>query len=275
MTKRPARSLLFLTFVFSFSILAAAQSKVASYSLPQAISLERIVRKTFPDYYGREEYHKLEVDGFFPIGWSRDGKFAYYVEPVDEACGCYFVELLIQDLRTDTILWKFKNDPESRVDKDGAPLEDDIRRLWKRNQKLFDAKLNEYGIVPMAHFSLLPRSFSSAGKTYTAKINAAKSNDEDGLNRVKTVSLDFRSPTLGKKTLYSADYRGDMFTSPLDVAVAGAFKSPYENRAAIIIINVQRGWEGPPHTVDVKIVGADLKNGFDKIHTQIPAARSR
>lgn len=263
MAKRPARFLLFLTFIFSFSILASAQ-KSNVYPVPRAVSLERIVRKTFPDYYGQEAYHKLEIDGFFPVGWSRDGKFAYYVEPVDEACGCYFAELRIQDLRTDTILWEFKNDPEKRVDKDGAPLEDDIRKLWKRNQKLFTARLNQYGIVPTAPFSLLPRNFSSMGKMYTARLTATKSNDEDGLDRVKSVSLEFSSPPLGRKNLYKADYSGDMFTSPLDVAVAGAFKSPYENRAAIIIINVQRGWEGPPHTVDIRIAGADLVKGFEK-----------
>lgn len=262
MTKRPARFLLFLAFIFSFSILAAAQS-ATSYSVPRAVSLERIVRRSFPVYYGKEPYNSLLIDGFFPIGWSRDGKFAYYVEPVDEACGCYFAELRIQDLRTDKILWEFKNDPNSRVDKDGSPLEDDIQKLWKRNQKLFAEKLNEHGIVPVARFAMLRRSFSSGGKTYSAKAISKRSGDEDGL-RVKNVVFEVSSPSLGKKTVFSAQYSGEVYESPLDVGVAGAFKSPYENRAAIIMINVQRGWEGPPHTVDVRIAGADLMKGFIK-----------
>jgi hypothetical protein len=29
-----------------------------------------------------------------------------------------------------------------------------------------------------------------------------------------------------------------------------------------VMLKVQRGWEGPPHTVDIKIVGANLDRGF-------------
>ena len=50
----------------------------------------------------------------------------------------------------------------------------------------------------------------------------------------------------------------------LYAAVAGALKSPYENRAAVILLKVQRGWEGPPHTVEFQIAGADLIKGFKK-----------
>ena len=53
-----------------------------------------------------------------------------------------------------------------------------------------------------------------------------------------------------------------MYVSPLDVAVAGAFKSPFENRVAVVMLKVQRGWEGPPHTVEAQIAGADLGSGF-------------
>jgi hypothetical protein len=48
----------------------------------------------------------------------------------------------------------------------------------------------------------------------------------------------------------------------LDAAVVGALKSPFENRVAVIAIEVMRGWEGPPHTADIRIVGADLFGGF-------------
>jgi hypothetical protein len=50
----------------------------------------------------------------------------------------------------------------------------------------------------------------------------------------------------------------------MESAVVGAFKSPFENRAAVVWVRVFRGWEGPPHTVDIRIAGADLANGFRK-----------
>lgn len=192
------------------------------------------------------------------------GKFAYYVEPVDEACGCYFAELRIQDLKTDQIVWQFKNDPESRVGADGAPLEDDIQKLWKRNQERFNEKLNEHKIVP-TRFVLLGRNFNSGGKAYRSKLTTRKDFDEDfGLDRVRSVRLDLYTPTLGSKTIFTAEEKDEKFLSPLDVAVIGALKSPFEDRAAIVMVTLQRGWEGPPHTVDAKIVGADLKNGYKK-----------
>ncbi len=233
------------------------------YDQPRAVDLDRIVRRTFPTYFGREPYQLLYTEGFYPIGWSRDGKFAYYVEPVDEACGCYFAELVIQDLRTDKELWKFRNKPESRMNDKGESIEDDIRKLWQRNQKLFSEKLREHGIVSQSRFALLSRTFVSNGRAYTAKVTARKGYDADDMKRVKNVVLEFSTPRLGKKTAFTAAYKADeMYVAPLEVDVAGVFRSPFENRAAIVMIKVQRGWEGPPHTVKVQIAGADLVSGF-------------
>ena len=240
-------------------------SQSASYSAPRPVSVDRFARRTFKQFYGPQEYNRLYVDGFYPIGWSRDGKFAYYIEPVDEACGCYFAELIIQDLRTDKIVWHFKNDPESRVDKDGAPLPDDMRKLWKRNERAFAEKLRENGIVQQARFTFLPSTFTISGRRYVAKLSKISGDDGDGLTRIKKLTLQFTAPRLGTKILFTEEYKGDqMYTSPLDAAVAGVFKSPFEDRVAVIMLNVQRGWEGPPHTVDFRIAGAHLFNGFIK-----------
>lgn len=240
-----------------------------NYAVPRAVNLDAIVRRSFTKYYVRPYpgamRQQLYTDGFYPIGWSRDGKFAYYIEPVDEACGCYFGELIIQDLRTDNILWHFKNDPQSRVDDKGAPIEDDIRKLWKRNEKMFVDKLREHKIDQFARFALMPATFRSAGKAYAAKVVAVKANDDDGLNRVRRLTLELGSPTLGKKSLFTSDYKADeMWVSPLDATVAGVLKSPFENRVAVVMIKVQRGYEGPPHTVEAQIAGADLTSGFRK-----------
>ncbi|MGB7069283.1 MAG: hypothetical protein WBD22_07295 [Pyrinomonadaceae bacterium] len=266
MKNRPIPSLLLIAFLLS-PFAAAQTNPGANYAIPREVNLDRIVRRSFPGYYGRNYpggiYQRLYTDSFYPIGWSRDGKLAYYVEPVDEACGCYFAELKIVDLRTDTVLWEFNNKPEERTKPTGEILVDDMQQLWKRNRKLFSEKLAEHKIIP-SRFTLLGRSFAAGGKTYTAKMTSPKGTDDDGRDRVKSVRLDLSAPRYGKKTLYSKTYSSDMFTSPLDTAVAGAFKSPFENRAAIVMINVQRGYEGPPHTVDLKITGADLVSGFKK-----------
>ena len=150
-------------------------------------------------------------------------------------------------------------------DKQLTRLEDDIRKLWKRNEKMFADKLREHKIEQVDRFSLQPPTFRSAGKSYSAKVTTVRSNDGDYMRRVRKLDLRLSSPVLGSKSLYSAEYKlADDYSSPLDVAVAGALKSPYENRVAVVMLTVVRGWEGPPHTVGITIAGADLVKGFRK-----------
>ena len=67
----------------------------AFYNKPVELRLERSIRKSFgrylreqaSDFYQRRPFDQLVPESFYPIGWSRVGNFAYYVEPVDEACG--------------------------------------------------------------------------------------------------------------------------------------------------------------------------------------------
>ncbi len=254
-----------LIFIFLPSVTLAQNS----YAMPRAINYEPIARRTFRSFYVRGypggPIQQLSPEGFFPIGWSRDGKFAYYSEPVDEECGCYFAELKIIDLRTDKVLWEFKNKPQERIDAKGTPIADDMQKLWKRNEKMFVEKLREHGIEQTPRFSLLPATFRSGTKSYTAKVTRTKGTDDDGRLRIRQWSLDLTSPTLGKKSLYTRQYKGDeIYVSPLDAAVAGVFLSPFEKRAAVVMIKVQRGWEGPPHNVEPQIAGADLDSGFKK-----------
>ena len=264
-TNRLLQCVVFFAVALACTAPALAQS---NYVMPRSVELDQIVRRNFGSYYVRSfpggPRYRLYTVGFYPVGWSRDGKFAYYLEPVDEECGCYFAQLVIRDLRTDKVLWKFDNDPQKRVDAKGDVIADDMRKLWRRNQKMFSDKLRENGIIPVARFGLLGRSFVSGGHAFTATVIAPKGQDDDGSDRVKSIRVDLGTPALGRKTLYTSDYSANMYTSPLDAAIAGVFKSPYENRVAVVLLEVQRGWEGPPNTVDVDIIGADLTTGFRK-----------
>lgn len=245
-------------------LFAAFAVSAQMYSVPKELNIEKVVEKNFPIYYGHE-YPQLIAEKFFPIGWSRDGKFAYYVEPVDEACGCYFAALVIQDLRTDKILWEFKYNQGKETDDEGnMPPEDSIEKLWAKNQKLFSQKLKENGIQATSGLKLLGNKFANGGRSYTASVEKVFANDDDGTPRIKKVSTFLSSSKLGKKNIYSESFEPDLFAAPLNAAAVGALKSPFENRTAIILIVVRRGWEGPPHTADVRIVGADLLKGFGK-----------
>lgn len=82
--------------------------------------------------------------------------------------------------------------------------------------------------------------------------------------RVNKLSLSVNSPELGRKIIYTSDHSTDEYWFMLDASVIGAIKSPFERRAAIVMAEVMRGYEGPPHTADLRLVGADMVNGFGR-----------
>lgn len=255
---------LILTLLFS----VATQAFTQTYAQPREVPIERLVRQNFTKFYDRSNsYPALIPETFFPIGWSKDGKFAYYSEPVDEACGCYYAYLAIQDMRTDKIIWEFKYDQGDGDDPvTGKRMgQNNIRELWKTNQKLFSEKLAENGIIASRQI-MLGKTFSASGSSYTAKsTKKIGQNVDGGEERVDLYSVSLRSTKLGTKTVFtSEDHTKEDYWFMLDAGLIGAIKSPYENRVALIAIEAMRGYEGPPHTAQIRVVGADLTSGFSK-----------
>lgn len=200
-------------------------------------------------------------ESFFPIGWSKDGKFAYYTEPVDEACGCYFAKLVILDLKSDKVLWSFDFEGELMDQAKMQKSPYDLITLWKNKQKVFSEKLNEHGIVPHRSFAvrLFPAIYK--GDQLKSDLRIVENQDEETapFGIVDKATLQLTSRRYGKKTLFETSYQD---AKPLDMKVLAYSKSPFEERIAVILMEVFRGWEGPPHTGHVKIAGASLTTGF-------------
>jgi hypothetical protein len=108
---------------------------------------------------------------------------------------------------------------------------------------------------------LAAKSFTAAGRSFTAKaVVKMGENPDDHDSRVNYYSLTLISPKLGTKKLFtSEDHSKDDYWFMLDAGVLGVIKSPFEDRVAVVGMQVMRGWEGPPHTGDLRIVGASLK----------------
>lgn len=249
-----------VVFIISSSAFVAAQT----YAVPKKLPIVAAVKREFREWMRTANgYEGLVPETFFPIGWSRDGKFAYYYEPVDEACGCYFANLVIQDMRTDKVLWEFKYNQDDLADRSTGkmPPEDNIYKLWRKNVKQFSKKLAEHNIIA-GRSILLGKTFTAAGRTYTAKAVTKMGKNPDGDERVDKLTFTLTSPRLGAKTLTTIDHREEEYWYTLDAGVLGVIKSPFEDRIAVIGMEVNRGWEGPPHNGDIVITGADLTSGF-------------
>jgi hypothetical protein len=91
-----------------------------------------------------------------------------------------------------------------------------------------------------------------------------KTDDESRLyGSVTQATVHLISRRNGSKTVRDHTYSsGAEGTFPLNVGVVGYVKSPFEDRIAMILIEVYRGYEGPPHSTNIEAVGASLSSGF-------------
>ena len=188
------------------------------YRNPVEVSIERIVKRTFRDYFPRRGYAQLAEESFFPIGWSRDGKFAFYTEPVDEACNCYFAELYILDLKNDKILWSinYNSDFLDEAKKEKRPY--DLETLWQSKRELFSDNLRLHQIEPQGGFAVLSFPLRYKGDLLSTNVSIVENTDEESrpYGIVRKATLQLRSRRSGKKTLSAKTYGPAL---PLDVRV--------------------------------------------------------
>lgn len=194
---------------------------------------------------------------FYPIGWSRDGKFAYLIEPPDEACGCYFAEIVIQDMVNDKVVWSERYTSELLEDPDS----ENLNTYWAANQKKFSTKLNEFGVIASSQFDLLGPTVGYGNDVFTpaVKVNVETDNDLEVIGDV-TVRLD--SKRRGSKLIHRDIYKKGEISGFRNAMIAGSLRSPFEARIAVVILEEHRGWEGPPNTTSIKVAGASLTTGF-------------
>jgi hypothetical protein len=260
--------LIFMLYSAAENLPARAQNRQpgASFTQPAKLRLDGLIRRRFSEFYVRRSFglETLITEGFYPIGWSKDGKFAYYSEPADEACGCYFAKLVILDLRNDKVLWSFDYNGMDEQNEDEKNVPKSINDLWRRNRKLFSDKLREHNIVAQRPFNLLLFPINQAGDQLRADLAIKENKDEETrlYGIVSQATLQLISKRNGKKTILDKKYDSEDDPQPLEMKVMGYTKSPFEPRIAVLLIEVHRGYEGPPHTTHIKIVGSSLSSGF-------------
>lgn len=259
-------TVLALTVSAAGSLSARAQKAGADFAQPSKLSLEGLIKRRFPEFYGKAfPQEQLITEEFYPIGWSKDGKFAYYSEPGDEACGCYFAKLRILDLVSDKVLWSFDYNGFDHQEEDQKNAPKAINDLWRANRKLFSDKLREHGITPQGRFALLLFPISRGGDRLSADLKIKENKEEDGAayGIVGQATLNLASRRNGKKIVFDHNYlKGSNAVLPLAMKVLGYVKSPFEERVAVVMIEIYRGYEGPPNTAHITIAGASLASGF-------------
>ena len=106
------------------------------------------------------------------------------------------------------------------------------------------------------------------GQLITARLRTAEqqglTEDQRLLGIIGKATLQLNSSRRGEKTVLNQSYSQ---ARPLHVGLLGYVKSPFEQRIAVVLMKVIRGWEGPPHVGEVQIVGASVEGGFKRLRT--------
>jgi len=191
-------------------------------------------------------------DLFYPIGWSADGKIAYFLEPADEACGCYRVSLIVQDMITDKILWQWDFN-------DNGENKDNLTSIWWKNQAMFSEKLLSYKIIQFDEKIILsPLQINN--RKYTLKIDKELKKDADfGFNTINKAVIEVTTD-LGTKTIFK--YHEDEYPTILNIGISGYLLNRFENRIAVIYYEEHRGYEGPPNVIRFVLTGCHLVEGY-------------
>jgi len=239
--------LLLISVVLSFTSCAGGKAKKDAgkkYAYP------------VPEQHVLNNDTNLIRDHFYMIGWSEDGKLAYVNEPGDEACGCYFMDLYVQDAGQGKILYRYHFTNEDQPD--GKRSNDNLTSVWRQKEKIFTDSLNYYGIIP-GNFILKPEAIAKTGRgVLRASVSkTAVFNKDWNINTVPEyrLLLHGHDNVLSLYTSTAAEK-----TNPLmDVYPAAIITAPSGNYAAVVLARQYNGWEGPPCTLRYEVYTCRFK----------------
>ncbi len=198
--------------------------------------------------YARDIDKNNLKDAFLPIGWSRDGKFAYLNLPADEACNCFILEFFIQDMKNNEILWQwdFNDNGEGKT----------LNTVWNANKKLFSKQLRAHNIIQQDNFELLPVEFKTNDNKYMVTLKSKMKNEPVLKMDVVSEITFYLQKDDDRKKIRTIDFRSPSFI--LGTLLEGVIKSPYEDVIAILCRKERRGYEGPPHVTEFLLTGHKL-----------------
>ncbi len=209
------------------------------YSLPEIMPVWSATRAAV-DYADRE----VTGSSFYPIGWSRDGKFAYVFEYVAEGLGEPVREYNIQDMVSDEGVYA-----KMQTGVDSEPLLPEfLDKCEEVGISLDGAELSPFPII----VGDLAYSAHLEGFFFVEDGHFFGDNLEQFLVRM------FRSDGTTKIIHQYLMPQTNLF----DVRIVGCFRSPFENRVAVALCRFSYAHEGTLATT-VHFVGSHLSYGFE------------
>ncbi|MCW5805413.1 MAG: hypothetical protein KIT31_23790 [Deltaproteobacteria bacterium] len=207
-----------------------------------------------------DEYRKpnasMLVDRVYVYGRS-DNLIAYLHEPADDACGCYEVIAIVQDLTSGLRIWSDRYKSEE-IHPDGPPQVSNLQQIWDARGAVWELNIRAFGITRETVTAL--HVISTTGRSVPRlAIHKRKVGDDSNLGYAHLTSyrIDLIT-TAGDTTIAAQTEHLDTFDL-LEVEVPGYLPPRGNGRAAVLIVERRRGWEGLPYLAGLRFAGADLR----------------
>lgn len=202
------------------------------------------------------------VEKLYPLGWSADGKFAYLLEEANEAVQNTTIHFRVQDTESDKILaertFKASDQPEYTEENDNYS----VMGIWRAQELQYDSLLRQYNVQLGQGTEFYPIRESGSDWPYTfTDQNKMRKNELFGIKEVDQHRLQAVQSGVGEKMILQQQY--GKYDLVIRTGVLGYFKSPFEERIAVLDGMEKRGYEGPPNVLKLQLVGCDLSKGFE------------
>ena len=192
------------------------------------------------------------LDKLYPIGWSKDGHFAFMTETSEEGLGIYMLRIEIFNTVSGKIEWTWETDADN---------ENYREEVWKNNYDVFKWQLNKFSIIQTRNTLTEDAFFSYQNRDYNINLqHSTEVNKDYGFDVIVGTEVFLNSEELGSKKIY--EYYEPDYSMMLGQTIAGHMISPYEDRLLILLKNERWGWEGPPNVVYFTLTATNLNVGF-------------
>jgi hypothetical protein len=200
-----------------------------------------------PENYNQKSMTNPRYPKYYPIGWSKDGKYSYIDITSGGGRAEYIYSFVITSLIDDKILFSIESEGEGN---------DSFDDFWKKNIAVIKNKLNEFKIISPDKFNLSQFPITFDGDKISCLIEKKITGTDDMERDIGNSTVIVESVKYGKKIILKKD--------DLSILVTGYLKSPFENRIIVLFSSISPGWEGPPDEIRIISTGCHLTKRFVK-----------
>lgn len=223
-------------------------ASIPAGTLPPEVRVPALETYLFPNA-------TMLADRVYLVGRS-DHLLAYVYEPADEACGCFSLAIIVQDLTTGAEVWTDRYDSGELERKLPGQLRS-VEEVWRVRGPAWEKKVQELGVVREAAQTLRPiATGGTAVPRIAIRSESVGADSAEGYEHLTTYEIDL---VTAAGTSVIAKAKAPREYNLLEVTVLGYLAPRAREPAAVLIEERRRGWEGTPHVARLRFVGAPLR----------------